>query len=130
MEEPRAPRGVLDSLRALGATLLDVAGTRAELALVEFREQAEQRKALIVLAVAGGVFLAMGLLLAAFLVVVLFWDTYRLAAIAGVTLLYLGLAAAAFLRMRAKAAAMPPPFEATLRELAADREALKGKHGE
>ena len=127
MEEPRARTGVFASLSALGATLYDAAGTRVELALVELREQGERRRELLVLAFVGGVFLAMGLLLVAFFVVVLFWDTYRIAAIAGVTLLYLGVGAAALLRMRAKARAMPPPFEATLRELAADREMFKEK---
>ncbi len=129
MEEPRGPQGILDSLRTLGATLADAASTRAELAVVEFREQAAQRKALLVLAVIGGVFLTLGLLLAALLVIVIFWDTYRIAAAAGVTLLYLAIAAGAFLRLRTKARDMPAPFEATLRELAADREALlRGKH--
>ena len=89
----------------------------------------EYRKQLVTLAVVGGVFLVMGLLLAAFFVVVLFWDTYRLAAIAAVTLLYLGIAAAAFLRLRARARAMPAPFEATLRELSADRDMLKDWRG-
>ena len=129
MEEPRAPGGAFDSLRALGATLFDAAETRIELALVELRERAEYRKQFLILAVTGGVFLVMGLLLAAFFVVVLFWDTYRLAAIAAVTLLYLGIAAAAFLRLRANARATPPPFEATLRELSADREMLKEWRG-
>ncbi len=92
-------------------------------------EQAAQRKALLILAVAAAVFGAMGLLLIAFFVVVIFWDTYRLTAIAAVTLLYLGIAAGALLRLRAKARAMPPPFEATLRELAADREMLKDWRG-
>ena len=125
MDEARAPEGAFDSLRALGATLFDAAGTRIELALVELREQGEHRKQLVVLAVTGAVFLVMALLLAAFFVVVLFWDTYRLAAIGAVTLLYLAIAAAAFLRLRARAQAMPAPFEATLRELAADRDMLR-----
>ena len=125
MEDGPAPKGALDSLRTLGATFFEAAGTRIELALVELREQGEYRKEIVVLAVAGGAFLVMGLLLAAFFVVVLFWDTYRLTAIAAMTLLYLGIAAAAFLRLRAKARAMPAPFEATLGELAADREMLK-----
>jgi uncharacterized membrane protein YqjE len=125
VDEPRSSEGVLDGLRKLGATLIDAVGTRAELALVEFHEQAEHRKALLILAVIGGVFLVMGLLLAAFFVVVIFWDTNRLAAIGAVTLLYLGIAATAFLRLRSKARTAPRPFEATLRELAADREALK-----
>ncbi len=128
MDEREAPPGALASLRALGATLLDSAATRIELALVELREEGERRKALLLLAVAGGVFLGMGLLLAAFLVVILFWDTHRLAAITAMTLLYLGIGAAAFWRMRTNARAAPPAFEATLRELAADRDMLRGRH--
>ena len=127
MEEAKDPAGPLDSLRALGATLAEAVETRIELALVELREEGERRKQMLVLAVTGGLFLAMGLLIAAFLVVVVFWDTHRLAAIAGVTLLYLGIAAAAFLRLREKVRSAPAPFEATLRELAADREMLKGQ---
>jgi uncharacterized membrane protein YqjE len=128
VEEPRAPSGPLDSLRALGATLVDAAGTRIELALVELREAGERRKEQLVLAVTGGLFFLMGMLLAAFFVVVLFWDTHRLAAIGGVTLLYLGIAAWALLSLRGKMRAAPPPFEATLRELQADRDMLKSRH--
>ena len=127
MAEPQSPPGPAESLRALGATLMEMIETRAELALVELRELGERRKEALVLAVAGGLFLAMGLLLAAFFVVVFFWDSHRLAAIAGVTFFYLAIALIAFLRLRAKARASPPPFEATLRELASDRDLLRGQ---
>jgi len=127
VEEPGKAAGTLDSLRALGATLVEAVETRVELALVELREEGERRKGMLVLAVTGGLFLSLGLLLAAFFVVVFFWDTHRLAAIAGVTLLYLGIAAGAFLRLRAKAQSAPAPFEATLREFAADRDLLRGR---
>jgi uncharacterized membrane protein YqjE len=123
--EDRPDRGLVSSLRALGATLADLVGTRAELALVELGEMAERRKRALVLAIVGGVFLAMGLLLAALFVVALFWDTHRLAAIAGVTLLYLVIGLGALLRLRALEEASPPPFEATLRELSLDREMLR-----
>jgi uncharacterized membrane protein YqjE len=97
---------------------------------VELREQGERRKDELALAVAGGVFLALALLLAALFVVALFWDTHRLAALGAVTLLYLGIAAFAFARLREELRSSPPPFEATLRELAADRELLLGRRGE
>jgi len=119
--------GPIASLRALGATLLELVGTRGELALVELREEGERRKEMLGLALAGALFLGLGLLLAALFVVAVFWDTYRLAAIGVVTLLYLGIAAGAFMRLREKLRSSPPPFEATLRELAADRELLRGK---
>ncbi|HXZ48831.1 MAG TPA: phage holin family protein [Usitatibacter sp.] len=119
--------GLGASLRALGATLLEMLGTRAELAVIELREEADRRKEGLALAMVAGIFLALAMLLAALFVVLVFWDTHRLAALAGVTALYLAISAAAFLRMRARERAAPPPFEATLRELAADRELLRGR---
>jgi uncharacterized membrane protein YqjE len=119
--------GPAASLRALGATLLDLVGSRVELAVVELREEGERRKSMLVLALVGALFLALGLLLAAAFVVVLFWEEHRLLALGGVTLLYLGIAAFAFLKLRQQQLGAPPPFEATLRELAADREMLGGR---
>lgn len=128
MESGTHGPGLLTSARALGATLLDILGTRAELALLELREEGERRKAILALLVVAILFFALGLLLVALFVVVLFWDTHRLAAVAAMTLLYLAVAATAFTRVVARVRASPPPFEATLRELAADREALRGSH--
>ncbi|MGZ5596250.1 MAG: phage holin family protein [Usitatibacter sp.] len=125
--QSEAAPGPIESLRSLGASFLGLLGTRAELAVVELREEGERRKEMLVLAGVGGLFLALGALLAAFLVVVVFWDEHRIAAAAGVTLLYLGIGAGALLRLRHKAATSPPPFEATLAELAKDREMLRGR---
>ena len=125
MEGPAASEGIAASLKSIGATLLDMAGTRAELALVEFREEGERRKRMLFLATAAAAFLAMALLFAGAFVVAVFWDSHRLLAIAAVTLVYLGVAAAAAMRLSALARSSPPPFEATLRTLAADRDLLK-----
>ena len=124
---PSSGTGPAASLRSLGATLLELVGTRAELAVVELRQEGERRKEELVLGVVAGLFLALGLLLAALFVVVFFWDTHRLAAIGGVTVLYLGIAAIAFIRLREKVRTSPPAFEATLREFAADRDLLRGR---
>ena len=128
--DPPEEAGLLASTRRFGATLLEALGNRAELAMVEFREEADRRKEFLALAAAGAVFLALGLLLAALFVVVCFWDTHRLTALGGVTVLYLAIAAVAFARLRARVEASPPPFEATLRELAADAALLRGKADE
>lgn len=119
--------GPTASLRSLGATLVALIGARVELLVLELREEGERRKELLVLAAVGGLFLALGLLLAAFFVVVLFWDSHRLAAIGAITLLYLGVAAWAFLRLKEKVRKSPPPFEATLAEFASDLEVLRGR---
>ncbi len=120
--------GPASSLRALGATLLELVGSRIELAVVELREEGERRKGMLALVLVGALFLALGLLLAAAFVVVLFWDEHRLLALGGVTLLYLGIAATAFARLRRKARESPPPFAATLAELERDRQMLQGRH--
>lgn len=125
MEGPAAAEGVAASLKGVGATLLDMVGTRAELAMLELREHGERRKQMFMLELAAAMLLAMALLFAGVFVVALFWDSHRLAAIAGVTLAYLGIAGVAAARLAAIKRASPPPFEATLRTLAADRELFK-----
>ncbi len=128
--QPQSPPGAgpLESLRALGSLLVELLGTRAELAVVELREQGERRKEMLILGAVAVLFLALGLLLAALFVVMVFWDTHRLLAMGAVTLLYLAIAGIAFGRLVQAIRTAPPAFEATLRELAADRELLRGRH--
>lgn len=128
MEDASQGRGLFASARALGVTLLDIVGTRAELALVELREEGERRKAIAAWLAVAGFCLALAIVFASLLVIAFFWDTHRLAAIGGVSLFYLAGAAAAFAHISARMRASPAPFEATLRELAADREALRRSH--
>jgi uncharacterized membrane protein YqjE len=128
--EPQAPQpGPLDSLRALGASFLALVSTRAELVVVELREEGERKKEMLVLAGVAGVFLALALLLVAFFIVVLFWDTHRILAAGAVTLVYFAVGAWALARLREKSRAAPPPFEATLAEFAKDLEMLKERDG-
>lgn len=127
-EAAEPERGALASLRALGATFVALVRTRLELAVVELREEAERKKEALVLGAVAGVFLAMAALLLAFFIVVVFWDTHRVAASAAVTLAYLAIGVVALLRLKRITGASPPPFEATLAELARDVEALGGRH--
>lgn len=126
---PPRPEGPLHSARALGASLLALVQARVELAGVELAEEAEHGKRLVVLAVVAAFFLGAGLVLLAFLVVVLFWDTHRLAAIAGVTLAYSGVGAWALLRLRRIARERPPPFSATRSEFRNDLDMIRGRDG-
>ncbi|MGE0358042.1 MAG: phage holin family protein [Burkholderiales bacterium] len=126
MDRPPGEAGPLDSARALGSSFLALLGTRVELAALEFKEEAARRKRLAVLALVAAVFLGVALVLLAFLVVVFFWDTHRLAAIAGVTLAYAAVGAGAFLRLRAVLKDSPPPFSATLEEFRRDLDMVRG----
>jgi uncharacterized membrane protein YqjE len=120
-------RGPLDSVRTLGSTLVALLRVRVELIAIELKEEAERRKRLAMRALVAVLFLACGLLFAAFFVVAFFWDTYRLAAIAGVTLVYLGVGAWAILSCRSILSAGPPAFAATLQEFENDLDMLQGR---
>lgn len=115
------------SLRSLGVTLVDALGTRAELAVVELREAGERGKEMIGLALVCAIFAHAGLLAAAFLVVVIFWETHRIGALVGVAGTYLAVAAFAYFRLREVRRDGPPLLDATLRELEADRALLRRK---
>jgi uncharacterized membrane protein YqjE len=124
---PVPAAGPAESLRGLGSTLVELLGTRAELALVELHEEAERRREMLVLGAVAGFFLALGLLVATLFVIAIFWDTHRLAAIGAIGAFDFAAAGIAFRTLRVRIATSPPPFEATLRELAADRDMLAGR---
>ena len=134
MTSPGAPApqgsGLFDSLRTLGASVVALIRTRAELIVVELEEEKERRKEMVVLAAAAGLFFGMSLLLVALFVVVLFWDTHRLLALGGVTVLYVCIGGWAYFRLQEKIRSAPPPFAATLTEFQNDLEALRGPANE
>jgi uncharacterized membrane protein YqjE len=115
-----APGGLADALRTMGATLGAIARVRGALFGVELAEEIERRKRMVVLAVLAAAFLHMALLLATLFVAVVFWDTHRIAAVGGMSALYLCCGAVALARMRAAAASSPTPFAATRAEIDRD----------
>ena len=119
--------GLPGTLRALAATLLALVGARAELIGIELQEETVRARQKLVLVVLAALFLAMGLLLAAFLVVVLFWETHRILAAGGVTLFYLGIGGWAVVRLREMSRNSPPPFAVTMSEFANDLRLLRGR---
>ena len=119
---PRAD--MRSALTRLGDAALTLLRTRGELAALDLAEiKAQATRSAMTLAVAG--------LCAAFAlggvgvwVVVYFWDSGRLTAIAVVTLVYALLAFVLWRVDSARNAAAPAPFAATLAELDKDREWL------
>jgi len=65
-------------------------------------------------------------LTATIFVIVLFWDSQRLAAIGFLTVLYVGIGVGTALYARREAAESKRPFAATLEELRKDRDHLRG----
>jgi uncharacterized membrane protein YqjE len=121
-----APRSLRGSVARLGASLLGLVRTRLELASIEFAEERNRIQQQLVLVVAASGLLMFGVLFAAMWVVVYFWDTNRLTAIAIVAIVFAA-AGAALLLVRSQAArSAPTPFSATIAEFDRDRVALAG----
>jgi len=100
--------------------------TRAELASVEFAEERQRLKRTAMM-IAGAVFmLSFAVLGVATWVVVYFWDTHRLEAIAGVTLFFALAGGLLLWRNAALERQSPQPFSATLAELGKDRSWVMG----
>jgi uncharacterized membrane protein YqjE len=109
----------------IASTLVAMVGTRLELAAVEFQEDARRLLGYLAWALLA-VFLAAGAaMLVALFVILLFWDTYRLQAVAGMAFL-LGVAALLIVsNVRSKLNAQTPLFAATLAELRNDVDYLR-----
>lgn len=124
-QETPQPAKLIDSLHAMGASTLELLRSRVELIAIEWQEEQERGKEILVLTAIGGLLLALSSLLLTFLIVVCFWDTYRLQAIVGVTALYFGGGVWSLLQVKKKLRDRPAPFAASLQEFANDVQLLQ-----
>lgn len=118
---------LLRSLVRLGGTLLATAQTRVELLTTEVSEDVERGVRILLwgfIAVLSGV---LALLLAGITVIVYFWDTHRMAAAVGVTLVFVAIAAVAAWVSRLRLQEKPRLLDATRTELARDVTMLRGE---
>lgn len=113
--------GLLGSVRSLADNLLGSVHDRIELISVELQEE-KQRVIQIFVWISAAIFTGMmAIAFASFTVVFLFWESARLAALGGLTLLYTAAAVATVLTLRRQIARQPKPFAASLQELKNDR---------
>jgi uncharacterized membrane protein YqjE len=115
----------MSAMAQLGASAIGILRTRIELASVEFAEMRQRTKEMLVLGAVGTVLALFALLFASMFVIALFWDSYRLGAVGGVTLFYLVVALVVFARLKKIAKEAPSPFAASLEELEHDAAALR-----
>lgn len=120
----RRVRGLLDSVRNLAATLVAVAQTRLQLLANEIQEESLRLWRLWLLSIIAFFFFACSVLLFTLLVIVAFWDSNRLLAIAGFATLYLIIGIVLAIELRRSATADSRLFEASLGELKKDLEEL------
>lgn len=123
-ESGSSETGTGSSSQRLGAAFLGLLHSHVELFGIELQEQKARTVSLLLFAGLALVFALLLLIGLSALVLILLWDTYRLAGIIGLCVFYA--LAALFCGMRLKAAIFDEtsPFNATLQELANDRERL------
>ena len=121
MTEAGREGGLFISLRRLSRTLLGAIRTRLEILGTEVEEQGLHFAQILLLAAAAGVCVALAVVLAIAFVIVLFWDTHRLAALGSFFLFFSGIGAFLFLVIRQRIKDRPKLFAATIAEMDKDR---------
>lgn len=112
------------SSRRLGAAFLGLLHSHVELFGIELQEQKARTVSLLLFAGLALVFALLLLVGLSTLVMILFWDTYRLPAIVGLCVFYVLACIFCAVRLRAAIFDESSPFHGTLEELANDRERL------
>lgn len=124
-EESRAASGGLfESLKTLAGSLVGIVHTRLELLSNDIAEERARFTTLLVLGLVALFCLGVGVVLLAILIAVAFWESHRLAALGGLSGLFLAAGAGLVWFAMHKARTRPRLFEASLAELAKDRQQL------
>jgi len=116
--------GLFVSLKALSANLLGIVQTRLELLSTDIAEERERIVALVVLALGALLSFGVGVVLLAILVVVALWESNRLAALGGMIVFFLMSGGILGWIVLNKLRSEPRPFDASIGELAKDRQEL------
>lgn len=117
--------GLMSSLRGLLRTGLALAENRLALLSNELEEQKLRLVHGLVMAVAGLFVLGVGLVLLCGFVLLLFWEDYRLPALAVLTVAFLGAGTWLLVQARRRLRTAGGPFAASVAELRADRAAVE-----
>jgi uncharacterized membrane protein YqjE len=123
-----ASSALAGSVRRFLSTLTQVASTRLELLVNEIHEERLHLEQMLFYFFAAVVCLGMGVLLLTFFIIVLFWDTHRLLAIAGLGFIFFVTGSVLIMRLQQFSRTKPKLFSASLAELAKDRAQLGGSN--
>lgn len=117
--------GMIGNLARMARTLLAIFHTRAELFAVDLQEGVQRLVLCLVLSLMALFCFATAVFLAVFLVIVLFWDGYRLWAIGGLMVFFGAAALLIGLGVRSRLRQGPGLLAATRAELAKDIERFR-----
>lgn len=119
--------GLFQSLNNFIGTFVSLAHTRLELLTTELQEEVRQVGRILVWTFIALFAAMMGLFLGALSVIFAFWDTHRILAAVLMTGSFFVIAVVAALILRQNLKEKPPMLDATLAELAKDRDMLRAK---
>jgi uncharacterized membrane protein YqjE len=122
--------GHLHWLKTALAVLSSSLHTRLDLFVSELEEERERLKQTLVLILLGLFGLTFGFILFTIFLVALFWDRGWIAAIGGLSAIYLVVGFGAIIKLRNAFLSRPGLFPATLAELGRDRDELGDSSGE
>lgn len=117
--------GILQSLSQVLATIVAMGQTRLELFAAELQEEVGRAARLLLFGFVTLFAAGTGLFLGALALIFVFWDTHRVLVAVLVTGFFFLLAVIAALCLRNQLRAKPRLFDATLSELAQDKERLE-----
>lgn len=126
-EERPSATGLLQSLSRFSGTLLGVLHTRMELLRTELQEEVQHTAKLAIWLFVAAFAGLMALFLAALAVIFAFWETHRVLTSIVMVCMFAIIAIAAALVARHRLRTKPPMLDATLAELAKDRDQLRAR---
>ena len=118
------PAGLMVSVKRLAGTLLAIIQTRLELLSNELEEERLRVRQMVVYGSVVLFLFAMATMLMTVFVVVLFWDSYRLQVLGGLTVLFLVAGLLVLNALRRAAAERSKLFSTSLSELSDDIDRL------
>jgi uncharacterized membrane protein YqjE len=116
--------GLMESLKRIAGTLLDISQTRLELLASEVEEERLNIGQMLLLGSIALFFFGLAILLLTIFIVVLLWDGYRLPVLAGFIMMYFVAGLMAWIALRRMAREKSKLFSASLAALAYDRDLL------
>lgn len=116
--------GLLESVKRLAATLLAMGQTRLELLSNDLEEERAWLTSMLLWTLITLFCATLAVVLATFLIVVVFWDSYRLLALSIMIAIFVLAAGIAWRVVRNISKHKPRLFSASLAELSKDREQL------
>lgn len=123
-ETPNRSSGLLESIKNLSATLLAIGQTRLQLLSNDLEEERAWLTSMLVWTLIAFFCASLALILATLLIVIMFWDTYRLTALGIMTGIFMLGAGYAWRVVCNMARSKPRLFSASIAELSKDREHL------